>query len=47
MAQSNSFPSRPNLMPQSVKAAYAELVRIGMPSGNGFNEKKFQKYYKN
>lgn len=35
------------LLPQSVKMAYAELVRIGMPSGDGFSEKTFQKYYKN
>lgn len=35
------------LLPQSVKAAYSELVRMGMPSGEGFSEKTFQKYYKN
>jgi len=33
------------LLPQSVKTAYQELVRMGMPSGEGFNEKTFQKYY--
>ena len=35
------------LLPQSVKVAYTELVRMGMPSGEGFSEKTFQKYYKN
>ncbi len=34
------------LLPQSPGKAYAELVRMGMPSGDGFNEKTFQKYYK-
>ena len=34
------------LLPQSVSAAYKELVRMGMPCGEGFNEKTFQKYYK-
>lgn len=34
------------LLPQSPSAAYTELVRMGMPSGEGFNEKTFQKYYK-
>lgn len=34
------------LLPQSPSAAYAELVRMGMPSGEGFNEKTFQKYYR-
>ena len=33
------------LLPQGPGAAYAELVRMGMPSGEGFNEKTFQKYY--
>ena len=34
------------LLPQSPSIAYEELVRMGMPSGSGFNEKTFQKYYK-
>ena len=34
------------LLPQSPLAAYAELVRMGMPNGAGFNEKTFQKYYR-
>lgn len=33
------------LLPQSPSAAYAELVRMGMPSGDGFNENTFRKYY--
>lgn len=32
-------------LPQSPSNAYNELVRMGMPSGEGFNEKTFQKYY--
>ena len=35
------------LLPQSPSAAYAELVRMGMPSGEGFNEATFRKYYSN
>jgi hypothetical protein len=35
------------LLPQSPSAAYEELVRMGMPSGDGFNENTFRKYYKN
>lgn len=34
------------LLPQSPSVAYAELVRMGMPSSEGFNEKTFQKYYR-
>ena len=34
------------LLPQSPAAAYAELVRMGMPHGTGFNEKTFKKYYR-
>ena len=34
------------LLPQSPLAAYSELVRMGMPSSEGFNEKTFQKYYR-
>lgn len=33
------------LLPQSVGVAYQELVRMGMPSGEGFAEKTFTKYY--
>ena len=33
------------LLPQSPSAAYEELVRMGMPSGEGFNESTFRKYY--
>lgn len=35
------------LLPQSPSTAYAELVRMGMPSGEGFNENTFRKYYNN
>jgi len=35
------------LLPQSPSVAYEELVRMGMPSGNGFNESTFRKYYSN
>jgi len=34
------------LLPQSVNVAYNELVRMGMPCKDGFNERTFQKYYK-
>ena len=34
------------LLPQSPASAYAELKRMGMPNGDGFNEKTFQKYYR-
>ncbi len=34
------------LLPESPLRAYNELVRMGMPSGDGFNIKTFQKYYK-
>ena len=34
------------LLPQNQSRAYNELVRMGMPSGEGFSEKTFQKYYK-
>ena len=33
------------LLPQSPSTAYAELVRMGMPNGEGFNENTFRKYY--
>lgn len=32
--------------PQSADTAYTELVRMGMPSGDGFSIKTFMKYYK-
>ena len=35
------------LLPQSPSTAYEELVRMGMPSGVGFNESTFRKYYSN
>lgn len=34
------------LLPQSPSAAYAELVRMGMPNGDGFSDKTFQKHYR-
>ena len=33
------------LLPPNPSAAYAELVRMGMPSGEGFSEITFRKYY--
>ena len=33
------------LLPPLPSAAYAELVRMGMPDGDGFNETTFRKYY--
>ena len=33
-------------LPQSADTAYTELVRIGMPSGDGFSIKTFMKYYR-
>lgn len=33
------------LLPPSPSVAYAELVRMGMPDGEGFNETTFRKYY--
>lgn len=33
------------LLPQSYNVAYAELVRMGMPDTEGYNEKTFHKYY--
>ena len=35
------------LLPQLPSVAYAELVRMGMPCGEGFNESTFRKYYVN
>ena len=35
------------LLPQSPSSAYTELVRMGMPNGEGFNESTFRKYYRN
>ena len=34
------------LLPIMPSVAYAELVRMGMPCGEGFSEKNFQKYYR-
>lgn len=34
------------LLPPSVKVAYEELLRMGMPEGEGFAYKTFEKYYK-
>jgi hypothetical protein len=34
------------LLPQSADSAYTELVRMGMPDGEGFQKKTFMKYYK-
>ena len=33
------------LLPQMASVAYAELVRIGMPQGEGYSEKYFMKHY--
>lgn len=33
-------------LPQSADTAYTELVRMGMPNGDGFSKKTFMKYYK-
>ena len=33
------------LLPPNPSSAYAELVRMGMPRGEGFNETTFRKYY--
>jgi hypothetical protein len=33
-------------LPQSADTAYTELVRMGMPNGDGFSIKTFMKYYK-
>ena len=33
------------LLPPNPSAAYTELVRMGMPNGEGFNEITFRKYY--
>ena len=35
------------LLPQAPSIAYMELVRMGMPCGDGFNESTFRKYYSN
>ena len=34
------------LLPQSPSIAYAELIRLCMPKGGGFNEITFRKYYR-
>jgi hypothetical protein len=33
------------LLPPNPSAAYVELVRMGMPDGEGFNETTFRKYF--
>ena len=33
------------LLPSTPSPVYAELVRMGMPNGEGFNEVTFRKYY--
>ena len=33
------------LLPQMPSSAYAELVRMGMPDGEGYSEKYFTKHY--
>lgn len=33
------------LLPPNPSAAYTELVRMGMPNGEGFSETTFRKYY--
>lgn len=33
-------------LPQSAETAYTELVRMGMPDGEGFSKKTFMKYYR-
>ena len=35
------------LLPPNPSVAYAELVRMGMPCGEGFTESTFRKYYRN
>ena len=34
------------LLPQNAEKAYNELVRLGMPSGEGYSLKTFMKYYR-
>lgn len=34
------------LLPQSAEKAYNELVRLGMPSGEGYSQKTFAKHYR-
>lgn len=34
------------LLPQNAERAYLELVRLGMPNGEGFKINTFRKYYK-
>ena len=38
--------ARKVLLPQNAEKAYNELVRLGMPNGEGYSLKTFQKYYK-
>ena len=34
------------LLPKMSSVAYVELVRMGMPTGKGFSEKYFNRYYR-
>lgn len=34
------------LLPQRAEITYSELVRMGMPNGEGYNIKTFMKYYR-
>ena len=34
------------MLPQNAEKMYAELVRMGMPDGEGYSPKTFMKYYK-
>ena len=34
------------LLPQNAEKTYKELVRMGMPNGDGYSLKTFMKYYK-
>jgi hypothetical protein len=38
--------SKKVLLPQNAEKAYNELVRLGMPDGDGYSLKTFTKYYK-
>jgi hypothetical protein len=33
------------LLPPNPSTAYAELVRLGMPTGEGYSEKHFRNHY--
>ena len=34
------------LLPKMPSVAYVELVRMGMPTGKGYSEKYFNKFYR-